>query len=72
MTRNRMVNMFFRGKRRLREEFRGLKSLMKKKRTQRALRASYYVVEAVRIVYNPWHLLDLFVFPHFKKSLTNI
>ena len=44
-----MVQMFFRAKRRLKSEWRGLKSLLRKKSTKRLLKVSYVLYEVSRV-----------------------
>ena len=51
--------MFWKAKRRLRNEFKGLKYLMSGEKTQTALKSASVVYEAVKIMYNPFYVLDL-------------
>ena len=53
------MNMFYRAKRRLKQEFRGLKYLMSGEKTQTALKSASVVYEAIKIIYNPFYILDL-------------
>ena len=53
------MNMFWKAKRRLRNEFKGLKYLMSGEKTQTALKSASVVYEAIKIMYNPFYVLDL-------------
>lgn len=66
-----MVQMFFRAKRRLKSEWRGLKSLLRKKSTKRLLKVSYVLYEVSRVIYNPFRILDL-IFINQNKLLKNL
>ena len=57
-------------KRRVRSEWKGVKVVWKYRKTRELIASSYILYETSRCLYNPWHLLDLFVFPHLKKSIT--
>ena len=51
--------MFYRAKRRLKQEVRGIKYIMSGDRTQKALKSASVVYEAVKIIYNPFYIIDL-------------
>ena len=51
--------MFYRAKRRLKQEFKGIKYLASGDRTQKALKSVSVVYEAVKIIYNPFYIIDL-------------
>tara|TARA_B110000971_G_C19841687_1_gene422824 strand:+ start:291 stop:476 length:186 start_codon:yes stop_codon:yes gene_type:complete len=53
------MNIFWKAKRRLRNEFKGLKYLMSGEKTQTALKSASVVYEAIKIMYNPFYVLDL-------------
>ena len=53
------MQMFWKAKRRLRNEFKGLKYLMSGEKTQTALKSASVVYEAIKIMYNPFYVLDL-------------
>ena len=53
------MNMFYRAKRRLKQEFRGIKYLMSGEKTQKALKSASVVYEVVKVMYNPFYFLDL-------------
>ena len=53
------MNIFFRAKRRARQEWRGVKSIATQYRPQ--IRLANIIYEATKIIYNPWYLLDIAV-----------
>ena len=53
------MNMFYRAKRRLKQEFKGIKYLASGDRTQKVLKSASVVYEAVKIIYNPFYIIDL-------------
>lgn len=53
------MNIFFRAKRRARQEWRGVKSIAKQYRPQ--IRLANVIYETSRIIYNPWYLVDILV-----------
>ena len=53
------MNMFYRTKRRLRNEFKGLRYLMSGEKTQKAIKSASVVYEVVKVIYNPFYFLDL-------------
>lgn len=57
-------------KRRCYAEYKGIRAVMKYKKTKRAVKVGVVGVEVIRCIYNPWRLLDIFVFSQLKKSIT--
>ena len=53
------MSIFWKAKRRLRNEFKGLKYLMSGKKTQQAIKSASVVYEVVKVMYNPFYFLDL-------------
>lgn len=61
-------NKIFRLKRRLKEEWKGIKYIFSSEEGQQILRTSYIIYETSRVIYNPFRLLDIFVFRKLLKS----
>ena len=53
------MNMFWRAKRRIRQEVKGLKYVIGQAQSQRIIKLSYVTYEVSKIVYNPWYLLEI-------------
>lgn len=53
------MNMFWRAKRRLRQEVKGLKYVIGQAQSKRIIKLSYVTYEVSKIVYNPWYLLEI-------------
>ena len=53
------MNIFWKAKRRLRNEMRGIKYLMNGKTTQRVIKVSKILYETSRVFYNPFYLLEI-------------
>lgn len=53
------MNMFWRGKRRLRQEVKGLKYVIGARRSMKIIKFSFVAYQVTKICYNPWYLLDL-------------
>ena len=53
------MNMFYRAKRRLKQEFKGIKYLASGDRTQSVLKSASVIYEVVKVIYNPFYFLDL-------------
>lgn len=49
--------MFFRSKRRLKQEIKGIKYLMSGKKTKKIITATYIAYQVSKIVYNPFYLI---------------
>jgi len=59
---------FFRLKRRLKQEWRGLKYIFSSEEGKQVIKVSYVVYETTRVIYNPWRLIDILF---FRKLLKN-
>ena len=64
-----MVQMFFRAKRRLKQEWRGLKYMFRSDEGKKIIKTTYIMVECVKVLYNPFYILDI-IFRH--KLIKNI
>ena len=53
------MNIFWRTKRRLRQEVKGLKYVIGTRRSIKIIKLSFVAYQAARICYNPWYLIDL-------------
>jgi hypothetical protein len=53
------MNMFWKAKRRLRNEIAGLKYVIGKPRSKRIITLSYVTYEISKTIYNPWYLLEI-------------
>jgi len=51
------MNMFFRSKRRLKQEIKGIKYLMSGRKTKKIITATYVAYQITKIVYNPFYLI---------------
>ena len=59
---------FHRAKRRLKQEWKGLKYIFSSEEGKQVIKVSYVVYETTRVLYNPWRLIDILF---FRKLLTN-
>ena len=59
---------FHKAKRRLKQEWKGLKYIFSSEEGKQVIRVSYILYETSRVIYNPWRLLDIFVFRKLIKS----
>ena len=53
------MNIFWKAKRRLRNEMRGIKYLMSGKSSQQMIRLTSVIYETSRVFYNPFYLLEI-------------
>lgn len=61
------MNMFWRAKRRLRQEIKGLKYIIGRPSSKKIIKLSYVSYEVSRIIYNPWYLLEI-----LRRNIYNI
>tara|TARA_R110000737_G_scaffold333351_2_gene350965 strand:+ start:462 stop:647 length:186 start_codon:yes stop_codon:yes gene_type:complete len=52
------MNLFWL-RRRLRSEIQGLKYVLGNEKSKEIIKLSYVVYETVRIIYNPWYMLNI-------------
>ena len=52
------MNMYWL-RRRLRQEIQGLKYVIGNEKSKEIIKLSYVVYETVRIIYNPWYMLNI-------------
>tara|TARA_R110000782_G_C14524284_1_gene381483 strand:- start:216 stop:410 length:195 start_codon:yes stop_codon:yes gene_type:complete len=64
-----MFGRFHKAKRRIKQEWKGLKYMFKSEEGKKIIKTTYYISQTVKVIYNPWYLLDI-IFRH--KLLTNI
>ncbi len=64
-----MFGKFHKAKRRLKQEWKGLKYIFRSEEGKKIIRASYLVYQASRVIYNPWHLLDIIFANKLIKNL---
>tara|TARA_R110000824_G_scaffold128814_2_gene289916 strand:+ start:9951 stop:10145 length:195 start_codon:yes stop_codon:yes gene_type:complete len=64
-----MVQMFFRAKRRLKQEWKGLKYIFSSDEGKKIIKTTYIMVESIKVIYNPWYLFDI-IFRH--KLIKNL
>ena len=53
------MNIFWKAKRRLRNEMRGIKYVMSGKSSQKMIRLTSVIYETSRVFYNPFYLLEI-------------
>jgi len=53
------MNMFFRSKRRLKQEIKGIRYLMSGRKTKKIITATYIAYQVSKIVYNPFYIICL-------------
>lgn len=53
------MNIFWKAKRRLRNEMRGIKYVMSGKSSQQMIRLTSVIYETSRVFYNPFYLLEI-------------
>ena len=51
------MNMFFRSKRRLKQEIKGIKYLMSGKKTLKVIKTTYILYQVSKVCYNPFYLI---------------
>tara|TARA_R110002012_G_scaffold182252_2_gene348591 strand:- start:1289 stop:1465 length:177 start_codon:yes stop_codon:yes gene_type:complete len=57
----KMVQIFFRAKRRL-------KNIYRKKKVKQAIKISYFAYQVSKIIYNPFRILDIVIFNNLIKN----
>ena len=53
------MNMFWRAKRRLRQEVKGLKLLIRTRTGRKVIKISLLTYDISRLIYNPFYLIDI-------------
>ena len=58
-----MFGRFHRAKKRLKQEWRGLKYMFRSEEGKKIIKTTYIITESIKVIYNPWYVLDL-IFRH--------
>ena len=64
-----MFGKLHRAKNRLKQEWKCLKYMFKSEEGKKIIKTTYFISESIKVVYNPWYILDI-IFRH--KLIKNI